>query len=141
MSGQHTQDFVQLREFAREGPHQPLDLTEFAEPAGKRFRCLLVHPIGRHHAVQQVAPAKDIPKIKGLRKTWKYEITDKEAFIKAAWKGEGSLSRDCIIDDKLILGPLVRALKANFRADGVRQGDDIDGGHGFASFRQISVVE
>jgi hypothetical protein len=65
------------------------------------------------------APRVEVPKVKGSRKVYSYEIADKRAFVEACLKGEGSLSLACICDDSKVLGSMVRAQKDAFDGAGV----------------------
>lgn len=64
-------------------------------------------------------PTIDTPKVKGLRKTWRYMINDKRLFVVACVEGQGQLSLDCLAENSVVLGQLVRAMKDKLNAPGV----------------------
>jgi len=71
--------------------------------------------------IPEVATKKiDVPKVKGLRENWKYEIIDKKAFLKGCLEEDGCLNIGCAIEDSKVVGQMVRALKSNFKAPGIR---------------------
>lgn len=63
--------------------------------------------------------AAPMMKVKGAKKIWRFDVTDKAAFVKGCIEGTGVLSMDCFDVNTTLIGSLVVAQKEKFSAPGI----------------------